>query len=1067
MTNFSFDSEQRFVLRNYHRQPAFSSFLPGIAGLMGIPLWVFYVNRGQGIASFGVESKDVPIVEFQPANKAYQSVPYLGFRTFIKIAGESPVFYEPFGAYLPDSTVLEREMAIGMNDLSLTEIHAEHQLQVEVQYFTLTDEPLAGLIRQVVITNTGQTDRTLEVIDGLPVIVPFGMNDEAIKTMSRTSEAWMEVVSAAKDVPYFRLRSNVGDVVEVEAYEAGHFYVSFAEDGTRLPALVDPVALFGENTSLSSPDSFVEGDLESVYAQSQTTIGRMPCGFFGAKRTLSAGESLVVNSIIGHAASIGVLQRHLDRIAQTSFLENQITRERSLARDLTDRVGVVTSQPLLDAYTRQTFLDNVLRGGWPVTLDGGDRRFIQHVYSRKHGDMERDYNAFLLAAEYYSQGNGNYRDVNQNRRDDVWLSPAVRDYNIVTFMNLLQVDGYNPLVVLGNQYRIPEAAQATVLPLVNAPEKLAPLLAEDFTPGSLLKAITVREIGLKVPMREFLMEVFAHAVQHFAAEPGEGFWTDHWTYNLDLIENYLGIYPDCKQYILFEKPEFTFYDNPEVVRPRSDKHVLVRGEVRQRGAVWHDPEKATLIDSRPEYPHVMRDQHGKGEIFRTTLIVKIVCLAAIKCATLDPGGMGIEMEANKPGWYDALNGLPGLFGSSMPETIELVRLLRWLHEPLANAPVEQLALPEELVDLVTSLEAALAAFEQDQSAEKDFAFWDASATARERYREATYFGFSGTLRDFPVARLEALFAGFAVKAQDGVDRATALNGGITPTYVRYDATGYEPLSPVDQDALQPVRVKGFTPRLLPLFLEGPARRLKIESDPVQALALHEKVKASALYDQALEMYKVNAPLDSEPLDIGRARAFAPGWLENESVFLHMEYKYMLSLLKAQLYAPFYAEIKQVLVPFQSPERYGRSPLENSSFLVSSAHPDTRLHGRGFVARLSGSTAEYLSMLNHLMFGPQPFRFDADTLTLSFAPALVDWLFDEQGTIECTFLGTVRVTYVNPARASTFGPDAVQPTRVVLESRDGTVTEVDGAVIPEPLALQVRRGTIAQITVHLG
>ncbi len=26
------------------------------------------------------------------------------------------------------------------------------------------------------------------------------------------------------------------------------------------------------------------------------------------------------------------------------------------------------------------------------------------------------------------------------------------------------------------------------------------------------------------------------------------------------------------------------------------------------------------------------------------------------------------MEAGRPGWYDALNGLPGLFGSSMPET---------------------------------------------------------------------------------------------------------------------------------------------------------------------------------------------------------------------------------------------------------------------------------------------------------------------------------------------------------------------------------------------------------------
>jgi len=42
-----------------------------------------------------------------------------------------------------------------------------------------------------------------------------------------------------------------------------------------------------------------------------------------------------------------------------------------------------------------------------------------NVYSRKHGDLERDYNFFMLSPTFLSQGNGNYRDVNQNRRNDV------------------------------------------------------------------------------------------------------------------------------------------------------------------------------------------------------------------------------------------------------------------------------------------------------------------------------------------------------------------------------------------------------------------------------------------------------------------------------------------------------------------------------------------------------------------------------------------------------------------------------------------------------------------------
>ncbi len=40
--------------------------------------------------------------------------------------------------------------------------------------------------------------------------------------------------------------------------------------------------------------------------------------------------------------------------------------------------------------------------------------------------------------------------------------------------------------------------------------------------------------------------VMAQAKQHIQAEHGEGFWVDHWTYTLDLIESYLAIYPEKK-----------------------------------------------------------------------------------------------------------------------------------------------------------------------------------------------------------------------------------------------------------------------------------------------------------------------------------------------------------------------------------------------------------------------------------------------------------------------------------------------------------------------------------------
>ncbi len=72
MSNYKLEGEQ-FHIKDYEKLPAFSSFLPGLAGVQGIPLWVFYTNRGQGINSFGIHHKGNAIMEFNPANTAYEN----------------------------------------------------------------------------------------------------------------------------------------------------------------------------------------------------------------------------------------------------------------------------------------------------------------------------------------------------------------------------------------------------------------------------------------------------------------------------------------------------------------------------------------------------------------------------------------------------------------------------------------------------------------------------------------------------------------------------------------------------------------------------------------------------------------------------------------------------------------------------------------------------------------------------------------------------------------------------------------------------------------------------------
>ena len=119
------------------------------------------------------------------------------------------------------------------------------------------------------------------------------------------------------------------------------------------------------------------------------------------------------------------------------------------------------------------------------------------------------------------------------------LNPAVGDSEVLAFLGLIQADGYNPLTVYGSRFVVPPDRLAAVLHLVDRPEELRPLLAQPFTPGQLLKAVFDRGIGLTVAPEAFVEAAISQAELSFEAEFGEGYWIDHWFYNLDLLDAYL------------------------------------------------------------------------------------------------------------------------------------------------------------------------------------------------------------------------------------------------------------------------------------------------------------------------------------------------------------------------------------------------------------------------------------------------------------------------------------------------------------------------------------------------
>ncbi|MGZ8233310.1 hypothetical protein [Methylobacter tundripaludum] len=1042
----------RFVIDQYNDLIPFASFLPGIAGVSGRPAWAFYVNRGQAVASFGVRNKDGAFLEFFPADKAYQLTPSRGFRTFLKIAERGQTLtHEPFqrGA----GPEVRQRLYITDHEVGVEEIHPQFGFSIRADMFTLPEAPVAGLLRRVTITNTSGHIKKIEIVDGLPQVLPFGMNQWILKFMSRTSEAFMRVEGVEENLPFYRLKVWPTDSPQVEAVIACNFFAGFLNGG-RTNVVIDAERIFGLAGDFSRPERFFAND--GLDFDHQVAGNQTPSAFQALTIELQPGQSQVFYGFYGHAESQQVFEQFIMEADKEGYFEVKRELNRQLIEGITQRIFTATAKPLFDAHARQCYLDNGLRGGFPREVPGGAPLYL---FGRKHGDLERDYNDFLLQDTPFSEGNGDFRDVLQNRRMDLFFDPALDAKNIRYFFNLIQPDGYNPCSLRNSRFVVD--APLTLAHHFTRFAGLEQLLSREFKYAELWQVLQSSENPEPI-----IKEILAQAQEVEDAEFDRGYWSDHWTYLVDLLISYAAIFPD-RLPGLFKDKTYTFFDSTHFVVPRSQKYVVTPNGVRQYGAVQGSPEKEPLINSRTHRRHQVRSQGGHGEIVYTTLLGKILTLVANKLSTLDPFGVGIEMEADRPGWCDALNGLPGIFGSSVNETIELKRLVDFTLKALTDVD-GNFPLPTELADFIAGLETLL-----NRPNLTSELFWQESGSQKEAYREKVFMGFKGAEHAISVAAVQNFLATVSNYLDAAIDKARTPEGIVT--YFSYEAEQYQEIG----DGKATVTL--FKQKPIPLFLEGFVHALRI-AEPEEVRRLYDAARNSELFDKKLGMYRVNEPLGENALDLGRIGVFNYGWLENGSIFLHMHYKFVLEMVRAGLIKEFYGQIEQLLVAFRDPMEYGRNPVENSSFLVSSGFAiDPRQHGRGCVARLSGSTVEFLHLWTHLFLGAAPFAFEGGKLLFKPGPVLSKTFFstNEQrvnpfgfeetlpaDSAACALLGTTLLVYINPTRQDTFGNAAVRPCRYQLHGRDGSMQAVEGQYLEGQAAEALRLGQFRRVDVVL-
>lgn len=282
---------------DYDARSVFSDFLPGVAGVYGKPVWAFFVNRGQCMASFGLRSKNFPIMEFNAANKAYQNTPSLGFRTFLQgTRGKKKTFLaEPFS---PQTTCYDggennnnnfhqsrrkpkRRMFVGPSEIQIQEIDWENEIETNVTYFVLPDESYPALVRRTVVTNLARReDLSLSLLDGLARIEPRGGEiNRMLKDEGFSTQASMGVYRPYKNslaYPFYRLlRGPEYFASEPGEQRAGHFCLAIMEGDNPhlLPIVYDTSRVFGQDTSLLNPLRLHEKTVAEILDEPQYGFG--------------------------------------------------------------------------------------------------------------------------------------------------------------------------------------------------------------------------------------------------------------------------------------------------------------------------------------------------------------------------------------------------------------------------------------------------------------------------------------------------------------------------------------------------------------------------------------------------------------------------------------------------------------------------------------------------------------------------------------------------------------------------------------------------------------------------
>ncbi len=616
-------------------------------------IWIFMSSCG-GLTA-GRKNADGNIFPYETDDKLMQNCE-TGSKTLIKVDGK---LWQPFEQTEIKHYKIQRNIYKSCYAASVIFEEINEDLSLGYSYKYESSEKY-GFVKTSKLTNLGEQNRTLEVLDGMMNILPFGVNSVLQATGSTLVDAYKMAELADDNLALYSLSTTINDTpYPIEMLKANICYNTMSCANVYLNPIVTKL--------------FTEG--KSLDVERENRGGK--CAYYIVfTAELAKGEeksySFVLDNGYDHSAIVEVLEFVKNADFAPLFADIQ--------KGVQDLITIVekadglqtTGDEVATATHYLSTLYNCMRGGVfesGYELDYNDflkfvalrnknlheslvndevyaelktctnigelkqksivnadlqRLVLEYLplsFSRRHGDPSRPWNKFNISikdengdkALYYE---GNWRDIFQNWEALGLSYPAYYENMLAKFVNASTFDGFNPyrISTMGIDWEKPE------------------------------------------PENPF---------------SGLGYWGDHQIiYLLRLLQGLENHFPEKLQTMLAE--EIFSYAN-------------VPYKIADYKAILKDSKNTILFDVKADeqIAEIVKVMGNDGrlilkgdDVLMVNLAEKLLVPALSKAANLMVGG-GIWMNTGRPEWNDANNAIVGI-GLSMVTVYHLSAYLDFL-----------------------------------------------------------------------------------------------------------------------------------------------------------------------------------------------------------------------------------------------------------------------------------------------------------------------------------------------------------------------------------------------------